>query len=72
MNERKINRPISVWLAYSEGATETLSGVLSYSSATEGVRFHSYAELMGLLRRLATASAGVGTEASPSTLRLAS
>ena len=72
MNESKINRPVSVWLAYSEGSTETLSGVLSYSSAREGVRFHSYAELMGLLRRLATARAGVGSETPASTLRLAS
>lgn len=72
MNNRQINRALGIWLAFPEAGTGTLSGVLSYSSETEGVRFHSYRELMALLQRLATVSAGVDDETSASTLRLAS
>jgi hypothetical protein len=72
MNERQINRAIGIWLAFPDASTGTLSGVLSYSSATDGVRFHSYGELMALLQRLATVTPGVGKEASGSTLKLAS
>jgi hypothetical protein len=72
MNKRQINRPISVWLDYPPAATGKLSGVLSYSSATEGVRFHSYGELVAMLRRLATARAGGGGEMSTPMMRLAS
>ena len=71
MNKRQINRPIAIWLAFPSGETGTLSGVLSYSSQTEGVRFHSYAELMELLRQVATVTA-VEQDTSASMLRLAS
>ena len=57
MNTRQINRPLAIWLAFPPAPTGTLSGVVSYSSETEGVRFHSYQELMTLLQRLATATA---------------
>jgi hypothetical protein len=66
----QINRPLAIWLAFPAAASGTLSGVLSYSSETEGVRFHSYRELMALVQRLATAPANQQTSAS--TLRLAS
>jgi hypothetical protein len=72
MNNRQINRPLAIWLAFPTAATGTLSGVLSYSSETEGVRFHSYGELMALLQRLATVTASVDSESSASMLRLAS
>jgi hypothetical protein len=62
MNERQIKRPIGIWLAHP-AETGTLSGVLSYSSPTEGVRFHSYGELMALLRRLAAVTASVNNAA---------
>jgi hypothetical protein len=72
MNNRQINRALAIWLAFPAAATGSLSGVLSYSSETEGVRFHSYRELMALLQRLATVSASVDDKTSASTLRLAS
>ena len=72
MNNRQINRPLAIWLAFPAAATGTLSGVLSYSSETEGVRFHSYRELMALLQRLATISTSVDDKTAASTLRLAS
>lgn len=65
-----MNRPIGIWLAFPDAPTGTLSGVLSYSSERDGVRFHSYGELMALLRRLAVVRA-VDQTAEP-TLRLAS
>jgi hypothetical protein len=72
MNDRQIDRTLAVWLAFPAAATGTLSGVLSYSSEAEGVRFHSYGELMALLQRLATVPATVNDETSASVLRLAS
>jgi hypothetical protein len=70
MNEIHINRGVTIWLTFP--AAGTLSGVLSYSSETEGVRFHSYRELMTVLQRLATAAAGGGHTGSATTLKLAS
>ena len=71
MNNKQITRPIAIWLAFPNGETGTLSGVLSYSSQTQGVRFHSYTELMELLRRVATVT-DVENETSALMLRLAS
>ena len=59
MNNRRINRALAISLAFPAAATGTLSGVVSYSSEREGVRFHSYRELMSLLQRLATITARV-------------
>ena len=72
MNNRQIDRALAISLAFPAAATGTLSGVLSYSSETEGVRFHSYGELMALVQRLATGTANVDNESSASILRLAS
>jgi hypothetical protein len=72
MNNRQMNRALVLWLAFPAAAPGTLSGVISYSSETEGVRFHSYRELMAMLQRLATVSASVDDETSASMLRLAS
>ena len=71
MNETRINRAISIWLDFP-ASTGSVSGVLSYSSEQQGVRFHSYGELMTLLRRLAAARAGIDNRGSASMLKRAS
>jgi len=70
MNEKHINRAIGIWLAFPDAPAGTLSGVVSYSSPKDGVRFESYTQLMKLLRRLSAATPA-GSE-TPAILKLAS